>query len=141
MKQPLHFLDEHFPNYVCKLKKALYSLKQAPHAWFSKLQDVLRGLGFRNSMADSSLFIRQTEKSITYMLIYVDDMLITSSSELDIDFIIKSLMDIFPTKLLGDLNYFLCIEIRRTKDEFFILKENIQLIQLKNSEWKEPSHV
>jgi hypothetical protein len=61
---------------------------------------VLQNLEFKNAISDPSLFIRKIGKSVTYMLIYVDDMLITSSFKDDVDFVINHLKKIFLTKLL-----------------------------------------
>ena len=65
---------------VCKLTKALYGLKQAPRAWFSKLSSALHQLGFHSTKSDVSLFIRVNASTTIYVLIYVDDIIITGSS-------------------------------------------------------------
>ncbi|KAE8690319.1 hypothetical protein F3Y22_tig00110895pilonHSYRG00027 [Hibiscus syriacus] len=62
---------------VCKLKKALYGLRQAPRNWFLKLRDFLLSLRFKSSRAYSSLFVRQEDHEVVYMVVYVDDILIT----------------------------------------------------------------
>lgn len=79
MKQPLGF-EQGSPNLVCKLNKALYGLKQASRSWFLTVQSVLISLGFTQSRADTSLFFRSKGSEVTYLLVYVDDMLITGSS-------------------------------------------------------------
>jgi hypothetical protein len=68
-------------NYLCKLDKSLYGLKQAPRALFSQLSSKLIDLGFSPSKADVSLFIFNKEGVQIYMLIYVDDIIIISSSD------------------------------------------------------------
>lgn len=65
---------------VCKLRKALYGHKQTPRAWFKKHGVTLHKFGFQGSNCDPSLFIRHTPNLVTYILIYVDDILITGSS-------------------------------------------------------------
>ena len=79
MEQPPGFIDSRLPNHVCRLKKALYSLKQAPQAWFQRLSSFLVGLGFSCSRADTSLFIFKRESCILYMLVYVDDIILTGN--------------------------------------------------------------
>lgn len=79
MRQPPGF-EQDGPNMVCKLNKALYGLKQASRAWFLTIQSVLTGLGFSQSKADTSLFFRKKGAEVIYLLVYVDDMLITWSS-------------------------------------------------------------
>ena len=64
---------------VCRLNKALYGLKQAPCAWFEKLQHILHSLGFKSAKSDSSLFIHITSSHILYVLVYMDDVIITRS--------------------------------------------------------------
>ena len=69
---------------VCKLKRSLYGLRQAPRAWFENFQTTLLGFSFTQSRYDSSLFIQTTAASIVLLLIYVDDMVITSSDHVSI---------------------------------------------------------
>ena len=57
MGQPPGFVDSDKPTHVCKLKKAVYGLKQAPRTWYNELSSFLLSLRFRNSMADTSLFV------------------------------------------------------------------------------------
>jgi hypothetical protein len=80
MKQPLGFVDLEHPNYICKLDKSLYGLKQAPRAWFSRLSSKLLQLGFKASKVDVSLFIFNLSGIQIFMVIYVDDIIIISSS-------------------------------------------------------------
>lgn len=96
---------------VCKLHKALYGLKQAPRAWFDRLSQFLHTLGFSNSRADTSLLVRHTASSHCYVLVYVDDMIITGSSQSDIDSLVAALHAQFSIKDLGILSYFLGIEV------------------------------
>jgi Reverse transcriptase (RNA-dependent DNA polymerase) len=80
MAQPPGFQDAQAPNHVCKLHKSLYGLKQSPRAWYQKLRDILLGLGFVTSTSDPSLFIFQRNNTIIYLLIYVDDLVITGNN-------------------------------------------------------------
>jgi hypothetical protein len=72
----------HDSGYVYKLKKALYSLKQAPRAWFEEFSIVISSLGFISSSHDSTLFIKCTDTGRILLSLYVDDMIITGD---DID--------------------------------------------------------
>ena len=64
---------------VCKLHKAIYGLKQAPHTWFTRLSNILLELVFKGSLVDTSLFICVHGSIQIYMLVYVDDILITGT--------------------------------------------------------------
>lgn len=77
MKQPKGFEDPTHPNHVCKLHKALYGLKQAPRAWFTKLKAYLVTNGFRACQSDTSLFVHATPTVTIYVLVYVDDLIVT----------------------------------------------------------------
>jgi hypothetical protein len=77
--QPLGFTNTSYPHHVCKLHKALYGLNQAPRAWFSRLSEKLLQLGFTGSKEDSSLFIYNNKFVTMYLLIYVDDIIITAN--------------------------------------------------------------
>jgi len=107
MVQPLGFVNPNFLHHVCKLHKAIYSLKQAPRAWFSKLSNKLIQLGFIGSKADSSLFLYRTQSITIFMLIYVDDIIITASDPAAITNLLQLLNADFAVKDLGDLHYFL----------------------------------
>jgi histone deacetylase 1/2 len=81
MRQPPGFENTSTPHYVCKLDKAIYGLKQAPRAWYSRLSTKLFGLGFRTSKSNTFLFIYSKKNVTIFMLIYVDDIIVTGSSK------------------------------------------------------------
>ena len=110
MVQPQGYTHPQHPNHVCKLHKSLYGLRQAPRSWFSNLSTRLQSLGFSESKADTSLFICQKPDFVIYILIYVDDILVTGSNATEIQLIISALQASFAVKDLGNLHYFLGIE-------------------------------
>lgn len=120
IRQPPGFVNPDFPTYVCKLKKSLYGLKQAPRGWFAKLSDQLFSLGFISSVSDSSLFILRTVSSTIYVLVYVDDIIVTCFDVSLIPDFISSLNSHFPVKDLGALNFFLSIQLTRTPSGLFL---------------------
>ena len=111
MSQPPGYQHPLYPNHVCKLQRAIYGLKQAPRAWFSRLSTKLLELGFHGSCLDSSLFIYKTKSLTMYILIYVDDIIITSSQPVAIDDLLRSLTHDFAVKDLSTLNFFLGLEV------------------------------
>lgn len=80
MKQPEGFSDPRYPTHVCKLVKALYGLKQAPRAWFDRLRETLLDWDFKNAKCDISLFYLRTDHLTVFILVYVDDILITGNN-------------------------------------------------------------
>jgi hypothetical protein len=101
----------HDSGYVCKLKKALYDLKQAPHAWFEKFSIVISSLGFVSSSHDSTIFIICTDASLIILSLYVDDMIITGDDIDGISVLKTELARQFKMKDLDYLRYFLSIEV------------------------------
>lgn len=116
MKQPPGFENSQTPHYICKLDKALYGLKQAPRAWYSRLSTKLQQLGFYPSKADTSLFLYNKSGVMIFVLIYVDDIIVTSSSDQAISALLHDLNADFALKDLGDLHFFLGIEINKTQN-------------------------
>jgi histone deacetylase 1/2 len=114
MRQPPGFEDPRQPDYLCRLDKALYGLKQAPRAWHARLSAVLVGLGFTASTADTSLFILRRPDITLYLLVYVDDIILVSSSSTASDRLIHQLRQSFALKDLGTLHYFLGIEVQHS---------------------------
>jgi hypothetical protein len=111
MSQPPGYVDTKFPTKVCQLRKALYGLKQAPRAWFQRLSSALLQWGFSTSMTDSSMFISFGQSTTLIVLIYVDDILITGSSHIQVASLIAKLNSEFALRDLGRLTYFLGIEV------------------------------
>jgi hypothetical protein len=120
MEQPQGFEDYTFPNHVCKLHKALYGLKQAPRAWFMRLSQALLDFGFVGSAVDTSLFMLHHNSVHVFVLVYVDDILVTSNSSSAITHLISKLKGEFAVKDLGALSYFLGIQATRTSHELFL---------------------
>lgn len=83
------FHDEDRPKHVFHLQKSLYGLKQSPRAWFKRLHDFLLMIGFCEVLFDSSLFIYNRDGVCEYLLVYVDNIVIISSSPSRIDEIIS----------------------------------------------------
>jgi len=123
MKQPPRFENKNAPSHVCKLDKALYGLKQAPQAWYSRLSHKMQALGFIPSKSDTSLFIYNKCNTHIFVLIYVDDMIVTSSSNEAITGLLKDLSAEFALKDLGDLHYFLGIEVKKHDNGLHLSQE------------------
>ncbi|GKD55997.1 ribonuclease H-like domain-containing protein [Tanacetum coccineum] len=120
MYQPPGFVDSRFPHHVCKLQRSLYGLKQAPRAWFQRFAGYALRVGFSASRCDSSLFIYRHGMDIAYLLIYVDDIILTASSTDLLQRIISSLHKEFEMTDFGALNYFLGISVTRDSTGMFL---------------------
>ncbi|CAI5476854.1 unnamed protein product [Closterium sp. Yama58-4] len=111
MAQPEGFDDG--SGRVWKLKKALYGLKQAPRQWYLKVREVLEEIGFTPSTADHSLFMLGEGEQRSFMVVYVDDILIFSPSSDLVKEVMLKLQDKFKCKSLGDVNFYLGLHIER----------------------------
>jgi Reverse transcriptase (RNA-dependent DNA polymerase) len=112
---------------VCRLKKAIYGLKQSPRAWYGKLSNALVKVGFKRSGADSSMFTQVTKSGLVVILIYVDDLVITGSDLEGIEDLKGHLKYEFDIKDLGTLKYFLGIEIARSHKGLFLTQRKYVL--------------
>ena len=99
---------------VCRLQKALYGLKQSPRAWFGRFTQAMKKYGFQQSNADHTLFLKHRHGKVTALIIYVDDMIITGNDEEEISKLQNQLAAEFEMKSLGNLKYFLGIEVARS---------------------------
>ncbi|RVW61892.1 Retrovirus-related Pol polyprotein from transposon TNT 1-94 [Vitis vinifera] len=103
-------------NKVCRLRKSLYGLKQSPRAWFERFTKVVKGYGFVQCQSDHTLFVKHfPEGKLTIIIVYVDDIILTGDHEEKIDLLKKLLTKEFEIKDLGNLKYFLGMEIARSK--------------------------
>jgi hypothetical protein len=116
------------PDIACHLKKAIYGLRQAPRTWHTKLTKELTKLGFRTSIADAGLFIHEEGNKKTYLLIYVDNILVASKNMEEVQHMKQIMGSIFDIRDLGEAKYFLGME--KTRDR---TNGTIKLSQRKNT--------
>ena len=120
MEQPSGMKDPSHPEYVCKLHKAIYGLRQAPRAWHDSLKEFIVSYGFQTSKSDPSLFIYHSGNITTYFLVYVDDLLLTGNNSTFLQLFIEALSKRFSLKNMGQPHYFLGIEIIPTTNGIFL---------------------
>jgi hypothetical protein len=126
-QQPSSFVDPHLPHHVCRLNKSLYGLKQAPRTWFLRFTTYLASLGFVASKCDTSLFILRRGHDLAYLLLYVDDIILTANSSTLLRSIIASLSTEFSMKDLGELHHFLGINVHRNSSGLFLSQHQYTL--------------
>ena len=106
-------------NYVCKLNKAIYGLKQSARCWFEAFEKVLIDYGFKNSPVDRCVYIldKGDIKKNIYVVLYVDDVVIATNSLSVMNAFKEKLASKFEMKDLKDIKLFLGIRITRTGDQ------------------------
>ena len=120
VEQPPGFEDHKHPNHVFKLKKALYGLKQAPRAWYERLRDFLLSNGFIMGKVDTTLFTKKIKKDLFVLQIYVDDIIFGSTNQEYCEEFAKMMANEFEMSMLGELNYFLGLQIKQMKNGIFV---------------------
>ena len=126
MKLPPGFASSK-PNQVCKLNKALYGLKQAPRCWFARLTKALLAFGFKQNRLDYSLFTLNRNNTTLFVLVYVDDLIIGGNNSELITKFKEHLHRSFHMKDLGELRYFLGIEVLRSKAGIYLSQRKYAL--------------
>ena len=107
MEQPPDFVAQgESSRLVCHLCKSLYGLKQSPRAWFGKFSNVVQQFGMTRNEADHSVFYRHSSAGCIYLVVYVNDIVLTGSDHHGISQVKQHLCQHFQTKDLGKLRYF-----------------------------------
>jgi hypothetical protein len=119
IEQPQGFEVHSRDTHVCRLKKALYGLKKSPRAWYARMDNYLTRLGFSKTHANPNLYYKVVDNAPVILLLYVDDLFITSEDSLIIQ-CKKELASEFDMKDLGLMHYYLGLEVRHKRDEVFL---------------------
>ncbi|CAJ2652909.1 unnamed protein product [Trifolium pratense] len=120
VKQPPGFEDVSNPEHVFKLKKSLYGLKQAPRAWYDRLSNFLLEKGFEKGKVDCTLFRKTTKEDILIIQIYVDDIIFGSTNAALCKNFSKIMQDEFEMSMMGELKFFLGIQINQKKEGTYV---------------------
>ena len=125
MLQPDGYIEENKKGKVCKLNKSIYGLKQTAREWNNKISETLKSDGFQQGKADQCLFSRKNGNKLTYVIIYTDDILIASSDINEVNKTKNLLKKKYEITDLGQVRYYLGIEIERNeKGDFLINQKN-----------------
>ena len=130
MAQPQGYVDPSCPNHVYLLHKALYGLKQAPRAWSKRFSTQLLHVGFVALDVDGNLFIYSHDTHLVFLLLYVDDIIVTGNHPSFIPSLIHTLSQEFNLQDLGRLHYFLGLQIDYTSVGLFVHQSKYTLDHL-----------
>jgi hypothetical protein len=119
LEQPEGFRqkDDDGEDLVCKLRKAIYGLKQAGRVWWKLIDSELKRVGFINSGEDPCVYTRTRDGHLVFVAIYVDDLIIASRSTAQVFDLERSLREKFSLKPIGDISYVLGLKIERNRSE------------------------
>lgn len=106
-----------------QLKKALYGLKQASRVWFSRIDEHLLQMGFRKSLSDATLYIKGNKLNFIVVSLYVDDLLVTGINDKLVKKFKEDMQNTFEMTDLGEMVYFLRMEIKQKQNEVFICQK------------------
>jgi hypothetical protein len=109
MEKPPNYVDQTHHNLVCRLRKILYGLKEAPRIGSNKISEYIVTSGFQTSNAYFSLYVKKIDHAIVVVIIYVDDLIVRRDSDANIFNLKKVLKQKFEMKDLGKLCYFFSI--------------------------------
>jgi Reverse transcriptase (RNA-dependent DNA polymerase) len=127
MEIPPGFANEQLRDKVCRLKRSLYGLKQSPRAWFERFSMTMKRLGYRQGDVDHTMFIQRKDEKNCILIVYVDDIVLTGNDLVEMKRLKASLAKEFKMKDLGELCYFLGIEVARSKKGVVLLQQRYVL--------------
>ncbi|GJU87866.1 putative ribonuclease H-like domain-containing protein, partial [Tanacetum coccineum] len=121
--QPPGFEDPEFSNRVYKVEKALYGLHQAPRAWYETLSTYLLDNGFQRGQIDKTLFIKRVKSDILLVQVYVDDIIFGSTKKKLCTEFEKLMHKKFQMSSMGELTFFLGLQVTQKDNEIFISQD------------------
>nr|GEU72258.1 retrovirus-related Pol polyprotein from transposon TNT 1-94 [Tanacetum cinerariifolium] len=138
MAQPPGFIDFKKPDHISKLKKALYCLKQAPKDWYDRLKAFLIKHEYNMGIVDNKLFTKKKSLNLIIVQIYVNDIIFGSTCQHMCDDFAKIMHDEFEMSMMGELNFFIGLQIKQMEDNIFFsqskyIKEMLKKFSLEES--------
>ena len=120
MEQPPGFEDPEFSDFVYFLFKALYGLKQAPQTWYDTLSEFLLENGFTRGVIDKTQFYKMHKDDMILVQVYVDDIIFGSTYDQLCSRLVKLMQSRYEMSMMGELNYFLGLQVSQRNDGIFI---------------------
>ena len=139
IEQPEGFLLSENKDYVCKLKKELYGLKQPTTVWFSRLENYLKKQGFKRGAIESNIYLKIEDENIIIVVVYVDDIIFGRNFQiLSVNFAFEMKKE-FEMSMLGELKFFLGLQVYQIDKGIFISQTKYIKKFLKYLRWKTPN--
>ncbi|GKE93234.1 putative ribonuclease H-like domain-containing protein, partial [Tanacetum coccineum] len=123
VSQPPGFIVPKYPKKVYKIVKALYGLHQAPRAWYATLSTFLLKHGYRRRTIDKTLFIKKDKHDIILVQVYVDDIIFGSTKKSRCDEFEALMKGRFQMSSMGELTFFLRLQVKQKTDGIFISQD------------------
>ncbi|XP_057975241.1 uncharacterized protein LOC131162650, partial [Malania oleifera] len=120
VEQPPGFENHKYPDHVYRLSKALYGLKQAPRAWYERLSGFLLENEFTRGKIDTTLFIKSKNDDMLLVQIYVDDIIFGATNDELCNEFAKCMQSEFEMSMMGELSFFLGLQIKQANHGTFI---------------------
>ncbi|RVW72252.1 Retrovirus-related Pol polyprotein from transposon RE1 [Vitis vinifera] len=134
MEIPPGFEESMAKNQVCKLQKSFYGLKQYPRAWFDRFTKAVLKLGYKQGQADHTLFVKKSHaEKMAILIVYVDDIILSGNDMEELQKLKKYLSEEFEVKDLGNLKYFLGMEVARSRKGMVVSQRKYILDLLKET--------
>ena len=122
VEQPPGFEDSEFSDFVYFLFKALYGLKQAPRTWYDTLSEFLLENGFTRGVIDKTLFFKMHKNDMILVQVYVDDIIFSSTNDQLCSRFGKLMQSKYEMSMMGELTYFLGLQVSQRNDGIFIFQ-------------------
>lgn len=127
MRQPPGFEEKGREDYVCKLERSIYGLKQAPRMWNESINQALTAIGFKRSKADHCLYFKSLGNDWCLLLIYVDDIILTATSDELIETVKTDISNCFEIRDLGIVNFYLGLHIQCDKNGIYNANQTLYI--------------
>ncbi|SGY57265.1 BQ5605_C006g04249 [Microbotryum silenes-dioicae] len=126
LDQPLYMRPPqgiNLPGKILKLERSIYGLKQAGRIWNDEIDSTLRSVGYKPTVSDLCVYTKRHGNNRHYIALYVDDLLLIGPSDDEIERVLSTLEDMYGIKRLGDAEYVLGIQLKRSDDGSITLSQ------------------
>ena len=121
---------------MCRLKKALFGLKQAPRAWYYRMDKYFKKKGFNKGGVDNNLYIKAGENELLIVVLYVDYIMFSSNKDELVKGFSEEMKSEFEMSMIGELTFYLGLQILQNNIGIFISQEKYLRDMLEDSKWK-----